>query len=140
MTTTKIRAAEALYPLLSPFHAIGGSILCSIREVSADGCLQQIIFDFETTSLIVTADKNDDSVEVEIAKVVDTKTNLEGMDPNHAEIWKTFIGKSFGWGWVTVNQQGYCDGLLLSFGGIVPQLLLSVVASSIKVSKIVALQ
>jgi hypothetical protein len=140
MTPTKIRAAEALYPLLSPFHAVAGRILCGIRHVSADGCLDQIILDFGAASLIVTADENDDSIEVEITERVHSETNLEGMNSNHAELWKAFIGRSFGWGWITVNQQGYCDGLLLSFEGINPQLLLNVVASSIKASKIVAIQ
>ncbi len=35
-----------------------------------------------------------------------------------------------------MNQQGYIDGLLIGFDGIEPQVLLNVVASSIKVSQI----
>jgi hypothetical protein len=43
----------------------------------------------------------------------------------------------FGWGWITMNQQGYCDGLLLSFGKVIfPQLVLNVMASAIEVGKI----
>jgi len=44
--------------------------------------------------------------------------------------------KSFGWGWLTINQQGYIDGDMLSFAGITPRLLITVVASSLKVSGI----
>jgi hypothetical protein len=35
-----------------------------------------------------------------------------------------------------VNQQGYLDGVLLSFGGVIPQLLITVVASSLKTRKV----
>ena len=136
MRPNKIRAAEALYPILSPFHVIGETTLYSIRQVSVDGCLEQVIFEFEPASLIVIADKTDDSVCVEIAKRLDADSRLNGVDSSDAEPWKSFVGNAFGWGWLTVNQQGYCDGLLLSFGGITPQLLLNIVASSIKVSKI----
>jgi hypothetical protein len=37
---------------------------------------------------------------------------------------------------VIVNQQGYCDGAMLSFDGIRPGVLLTVVASALKVSAI----
>jgi len=50
--------------------------------------------------------------------------------------WKKFLGKELGWTWVAVNQQGYCDSVMLSFDGIVPTILLNVVASSIKVCTI----
>jgi Family of unknown function (DUF6334) len=39
-------------------------------------------------------------------------------------------------GYAVVNQQGYCDGLLLSFGDIRPKVLLQVMASSIEVKAI----
>jgi hypothetical protein len=44
--------------------------------------------------------------------------------------------RPFGWGYAVVNQQAYCDGLLLSFGDIRPKVLLQVIASSIDVKAI----
>ena len=56
------------------------------------------------------------------------------VDVSSNEPWVNFIGKVFGWGWITLNQQGYCDGVLLSFEQVVfPEVALNVIASSIKV-------
>jgi hypothetical protein len=46
--------------------------------------------------------------------------------------WRGFIGEPFGWGWITINQQDALDGILISFAGITPQLMLNVMASSIE--------
>ena len=57
-------------------------------------------------------------------------------DVSHLPLWEPFIARPFGWGYAVVNQQGYCDGLLLSFGDIRPKVLLQVIASSIDVKAI----
>jgi hypothetical protein len=46
--------------------------------------------------------------------------------------WKRLISKECGWTWMAINQQGYCDSAMLSFDGIVPTVLLHVIASSIE--------
>jgi hypothetical protein len=64
--------------------------------------------------------------------------NTEGWeDTGHSEPWRRFIGEVFGWGWITINQQDALDGILLSFDGITPQVMLNVMASSIKESLII---
>jgi hypothetical protein len=84
--------------------------------------LEQVILDFGPVSLAIVAISDDDSVAVRCVKATDLNTT--GLvDASHDQCWNDFIGTSFGWGWVTVNQQGYCDGMLLSFDGIVPQLV-----------------
>ena len=84
----------------------------------------------------MTANDNDDSIDFRIANVADVG-NFVGVDASRQEPWAGFIGKPFSWGWITMNQQGYCDGLLLSFGEIIfPQLVFNVMASSIEVGKI----
>jgi hypothetical protein len=50
--------------------------------------------------------------------------------------WKKLLGKEIGWTWVAINQQGYCDSIMLSFDGIIPTVLLHVIASSIEVFSI----
>ncbi len=135
MTTVKTRAAEALTPMLSAFHSIDDRPLKAVWKIYTDGSLDKLVLDFGTVSLIVVADGNDDSIEITAADTPDV-CNTDGVDGSDLEPWNSFIGRPFGWGWITINQQGYCDGLLLSFGGIVPQLVLNVIASSIKVSAI----
>jgi len=76
----------------------------------------------------------DDTVDFQFADA--TNLPLDRVDVSHLPPWKDFVGVPFGWGWVTVNQQGYCDGMLLSLGGIFPQVVLSVIASSIKIGQV----
>lgn len=135
MTTVKTRAAEALAPMLSAFHAIDGRPLKAVRKIYTEGSLDKLVLDFGTMSLIVVADRNDDSIDIAVTDMPDVR-NTDGVDGSHLEPWNKFIGKPFGWGWITINQQGYSDGLLLSFGDVVPQLILNVIASSLKVSVI----
>lgn len=136
MTTIKRQTGEALFPFLSAFHDVNGLTLKAVTLGSSSGESPTIIFlDFGSKCLAVRADGEDDTVEFwsldpglsgSIAK-----SDASGMFP-----WKAFIGREFGWGWVTVNQQGYLDGIVLSFGGITPQVLITVVASSLKVAEI----
>jgi hypothetical protein len=130
-----LAAGTALSPVLAGFRKIGQRPLQTVWQIQDETSLARIIFDFDQLSLIVSADANDDSVDLEFGN----QTNLDKtgyVDASQLRPWKDFVGLPFGWGWITVNQQGYCDGLLLSFGNIVPQLVLNVVASSIKIGKI----
>jgi hypothetical protein len=92
-------------------------------------------FDFGPVSLSVFAVSDDDSVDFRCAKTTDLGTT-ECANASHDQFWSAFIGVPFGWGWITVNQQGYCDGMLLSFGGIAPQVVMNVKASSITLGRI----
>ncbi len=136
MAIVKTKVAEALSPMLSGFHSVSGQSLRSIKQVFTEGSLDRFILDFGPKSLVVIADEDDDSIDVELMNTCDLHI-VDGIDASQMEPWKDFIGKSLGWGWITVNQQGYCDGVLLSFGGIVPQVMLNVAASSIKAGVIV---
>jgi len=135
MTMAKTMAAEALSPMLSVFQSISDQPLRAVWQIQTEGSLDRLILDFGPNVFVVGADENDDSIELSISAAADFR-NIHGVDASDLAPWKSFVGRSFGWGWVTVNQQGYCDGLLLSFGGIIPQLVLNVIASSIKVGTI----
>ena len=94
-----------------------------------------MILVFDRAALVVECNPNDDSVEFCI--VTNAKVDrIGGIDASHLDHWKPLIGKSFGWSWITVNQQEYCDGLLFSFDGIHPQLMLTIAASSVVVSTV----
>jgi len=133
LNSAKITAGIALGPVLEAFHAIDGQPLTSVAEVYEDGCLTGIVFTFERNALTVAANAEDDSVELSV-------TNPSGRPPAHdvsdKEPWVAFIKEPFGWGWLTFNQQGYCDGVLLSFRGTIPNLVLSVEASSFSIGTI----
>lgn len=129
MAEWRLTTAGALGPLLDNFRRIDGGILLAVWRVRNEGCLVRVILDFGQISLIIEARSEDDTVEIWTDQ--GSTVAKTGVDAGKSKPWSGLIGKPFGWGWVTINQQGYCDGVLLSFGGITPQIFLNVVASSI---------
>lgn len=138
MTSVTTGLGEALESILAAFRFFTDSCQCpdlrKVREVRTEGSLDHIVLDFGGMCLLVSANQDDDSIHVE--RVHSAGKGAQGLDVSSHDPWVSFIGKPFGWGWATVNQQGYCDGVLLSFGGIFPGVLLNVVASSLKAVKI----
>jgi Family of unknown function (DUF6334) len=62
----------------------------------------------------VEGNSDDDSVAFIVA--ANSETASEGsVDASHLDHWESYLSKAFEWGWLTTNQQGYCDGLLVSF-------------------------
>ena len=124
-----------LHPLLLEFHEINGHPLGEVWRVYKDESLDKIVLGFDTNSLVVEADPYDDTIVFHLTSSEDLNTN-GWIDASQSEPWSGFIGKRFGWGWITINQQDALDGVLLSFDGIIPQLMLNVMASSIVESMI----
>jgi Family of unknown function (DUF6334) len=135
MTTIKRQTAEALFPLLSAFHDVNGLTLKAVSSRSSEESPASIVLDFGQKCLVVRANGKDDTVEFWSTDSPFSE-GVPKNDTSNMLPWRGFIGREFGWGWVTVNQQGYLDGIVLSFGGITPQLLITVVASSLKVAEI----
>jgi Family of unknown function (DUF6334) len=135
MEDVKIKAAQVLDAWLSNFCKIEDQALHAVWLYYEEGLLDRIVLDFVTVSLSMTAESDDDTISFAVSDMKDTpKTdfvNVSGIEP-----WCKFSGKPFGWGWITINQQDYTDGILLSFDGISPNLLFNVAASSIKVGVI----
>jgi hypothetical protein len=132
---------DSLHQILSSLQAIDdvpGADDLTLRTVwyiHTEGCLERVVFGFDTLFLSVIADIDDDTVKVWTSGRVDFDM-AKATDVTQSRPWSSFVGKSLGWGWVMVNQQGYCDGLMLSFANIQPQVCLNVVASSFKVFEI----
>jgi hypothetical protein len=135
MGTTKTEIANALLPILSRFQSVGDRQLQAVNYIYSEGSLDRVLLDFGAMLVLIKANEGDDTIDFEIAETVDLH-NTQVVNVGHQEPWQNFIGRSFGWGWAIVNQQGYCDGLLLSFNGLFPRLILNVAASSIKVGLI----
>lgn len=122
-----------LHPLLLEFHGINGGLLRAVWRVYKEGSLDKIVLGFDQDSLVVEAEPYDDTIIFHLISNNDRDTD-GWMDASHSEIWSSFIGEAFGWGWIIINQQDALDGILLSFGGIRPQVMLNVIASSIEES------
>jgi Family of unknown function (DUF6334) len=121
---------SVLFPRLSIFQSISNLPLISISEKSSEGHLEEMVLDFGETCLIVTANEEEDSLEMRAAQQPDTSgfVNVSKSEP-----WTRFVGKKFGWGWLTINQMGSWDGLVLGFEAAAPQVMLHVMNSSIRV-------
>jgi Family of unknown function (DUF6334) len=127
--------AQSLSPTLAIFDVIAGQPLRSVWQVEEHGCLDRIILEFGKHSLVVTVAPDDDTVDLDVIDATGSSKPV-GTEVSQTSPWRNFVGVAFGWGWIAVNQQGYCDTALLSFGGVAPQIMLNVVASSIKVAAI----
>lgn len=124
-----------LHPLLLKFHEINGRPLKAVWRVYIDECLDKIVLEFEQDSLVVKAEPDDDTIVFHVINNINRETS-GWLDVSRSEVWRDFIGEPFGWGWITINQQDFLDGILLSFDGIIPQVMLNVIASSIQESVI----
>lgn len=122
-----------LHSILLEFHGLNEHPLRGVWHVYTDECLDKIVLEFEQNSLMVEAEPNDDSIMFHVINNNDRDTN-GWIDTSRSEVWRDFIGEPFGWGWITINQQDFLDGVLLSFNGITPQVMLNVMASSIEES------
>jgi hypothetical protein len=122
---------DAFYSLASE----DSEILSGVFERETDECRDGLLLVFSTKTLLFEANEDDDTISVTCGSVT-TSNHRSSFRPIRTAIWQPLVGKPFGWGWVTVNQQGYCDGALLSFDGITPSVLLGVIASSIEVSTV----
>jgi Family of unknown function (DUF6334) len=106
--------------------------LQEVLQCVENGCLNLIALKFTAGVLIFAVDPDADTVEVSYEEA--NAFNDSGLVHAGALApWSALIGQPFGWGWVTINQQGYQDGVLLSFGGLQPSVLLVAAAASLRI-------
>lgn len=120
---------------IEAFSALAGDqpeALANVDEEIVDGCRAALVLNFTTKCLRLHANPDDDTLIVSAAAISDPLLARLSRVSNRRP-WSDLLGKTFGWGWLTVNQQGYCDGALLSFDTLEPCLLVSVAASNIRV-------
>lgn len=123
---------------LDAFHELSSKneqTLENVFEVVEDKCREAIALKFSAGVLVLTVDADNDTIEVRFQELVSFDPagfkSVKARSP-----WRSLIGQSIGWGWVTINQQGYQDGVLLSFDGLEPSVMLAVAASSLRVYSI----
>jgi len=137
-TETHRNLHPELHSILMQFHRISERKLRAVWHVYDESDLDKAILVFDEESLVIEAEPDDDTISFQIIRN-DVSDKERWLDPSTSEVWSKFIGEPFGWGWITINQQDALDGILLSFAGITPQRLLTVVASSIKENIITAI-
>jgi hypothetical protein len=89
----------------------------------------EIVLQWNDGCLMFRVDEDTDSLSAEF---LDAPSLVSHRRISSEPPWDQYIGKECGWTWVAINQQGYCDSALLSFQGIVPSVMLHVIASAIQ--------
>jgi hypothetical protein len=124
----------AMQATLDAFLSIENERLSEVKSRISQTAPDALLLCFQTRSLLIQVDGNDDTIQVTSIGMLDIEQTSENL--TSSSFWREFVGQPFGWGWAVMNQQGYSDGVLLSFGGVTPQVLLEVIASSLKTHRI----
>ena len=122
-------AGESLRSALQPFHEAQGKRLTAVFQTSSDEG-EEMLLAFGAEGLVFQCDADTDLMTLRWGALSDPS---EADDLTDDPAWSKYIGKEFFWGWITINQQGYADGMLLSFDGVVPEIGLNVVASEFEI-------
>lgn len=129
--TAVIQDLKAGNPTLLPARE-SPYFLRGVYQRVVDTCRQELILDWGVGYLALYADEDTDSLDAQLHEEkwvpLPAYQGLENQSP-----WDRLMGKECGWTWVALNQQGFWDSALFSFDGIVPTILLQVIASSIEV-------
>jgi len=125
-------AGIALHDEMQPFHQAQGRQLTAVLS-NDTGEGEEILLAFGADALIFRCYEDSDTIAVTFEPIPD----LEDADDLTTDpAWSRFIGKEFFCGWLMQNQQGYTDGALLSFDGVVPEIGLNVVAAAFEVLEV----
>jgi hypothetical protein len=131
--------ATSYQDYLDSFYSLASAepeTLTTVSEKIADRCREALALEFTTKRLVFTANPDDDTISVR-CEGRPSSNSAAWKRLNATKPWKSLIGAVFGWGWITINQQGYCDGVLLSFNGLLPTIMLCVIGSSITIRRLV---
>lgn len=124
---------QHFFEVMDQLSSRGPRSLRSVEEGRVDGVRDTILLSFSDGSeLYVSANADDDTAGVSLERPV-TGEARHFAPMAESPLWQSLIGKKLGWGWLTKNQQGYTDGVMLSFHGVIPSVLFYVIASGIDV-------
>lgn len=117
---------------LQPFlQAQGRQLTAVLGNDTGEG--EEILLAFGADALIFRCNEDSDAITVTFELIPE----LEDADDLTTDpAWSRFIGKELSTGWLMQNQQGYADGALLSFDGVVPEVGLNVVAAAFEVLEV----
>jgi len=121
---------------LDAFYSIEDEHLSKVLWRNREDSAEALWLIFAKGNLLIQANPDDDTISVASGVMLDAD---DFVDLSSSDFWRGFVGQRFGWGWTVTNQQGYQDGVLLSFNGISPQVMLEVAASTVKRVELVRL-
>jgi hypothetical protein len=107
-------------------------LLHDVLEKVVYGCRDELILNLGDCFLQFKVDSDTDTI-VGQFRPLPFRAKKGYRSIQTAKPWKKYLGKECGWTWLAWNQEGYPDGVLLSFDGIEPTVLLQTIASSIDV-------
>jgi hypothetical protein len=132
--TTAPKSPRARSPALLPDREQPYE-LQDVYERVMEGCRAELVLQWDGGYLLFRADSDSDSLEAAFHEG-GLAPSREYRSLRSVPPWSDCIGKSCGWTWLAIDQQGCWDSALLSFDGIIPSVLLNVTASSIHVFSI----
>ena len=132
-----VRQDSRIDPLLIPDRD-EPYLLQDVYEKVVHGCRGEIVLDFGDSFLRFTVDQDTDSIAGQFhQRALGAKRGYRSIAS--VAPWRKYLKKECGWTWLAINQQGYWDTVLISFDAVVPNILLNVMASSIFVCAIGAM-
>jgi hypothetical protein len=127
---------------LDAFHELSladDQRLQEVFERVEDDCRDAVVLKFPTVVLTVSVNPDNDTVEVR-CQDAGSYDVTELVTITRSSPWAHYVGQTFGWGWIMINQQCYQDGVLLSFDGLEPVVAITAAASSLRVYSVNAIK
>jgi hypothetical protein len=113
----------------------GTNNIINVFEFIEDECLCAIKVCLSDKILIFSANPDDDTLKVDYSNEMSFET--DGWRCISTDIpWINILGHHIDMLWITINNQGYCDGAIIGIDGLLPSIIMNVIASNICVFNI----
>ena len=97
---------------IGPLDLVTGAWALSADSRSPNARCDQFLLSFEKRSILIAADPEDDTVDVNFGDITLPYTvELTDRDP-----WRRLVGCGVLWTWRLTNQHGYSDGFQVELG------------------------
>lgn len=112
-------------------EAQGRQLTAVLSNDTTEG--EELLLAFGSEGLVFRCNEDSDALAISLEPLPALD---DAEDLTAHPIWSRFLGKEFSTGWLMMNQHGYCDGALLSFDGVVPEVGLNVVAAAFEILEV----
>lgn len=130
--TTIPSTPKALSPSLLPERETHYVLQSVYERVELDHFLSELVLVWNGGYLSFTADADWDTIDAQYLEGEFVPTADYSLAGPGSPLSR-YVGKKCGWTWIAINQQGYRDSVLISFEDLIPNVMLHVIGSSIKV-------
>jgi len=130
--------AASIQQAFLDFSAAEEQVLHAVYQRIEDNCRDVLALQCSTNTMLVMANSDDDTIAVYCR--LTSELGTEGLQcVSSTSPWAELLGRELDCGWVSTNQQGYCDGVVLSFGSLTPTLMLYVIGSTIRLMRVTSI-